>query len=412
MTADHPQLEQVAEVIRGVTFKPGDVVRPTSPDSVGVFRTSNVQSTLELADVWGIARSLVRRENQLLLAGDVLMSTANSWNMVGRCCTVADDLPFPAVAGGFVTTIRPSHLLEPRYFHRWLALSSTQALLRSFARQTTSIANLDLHRLRKMRVPVPPLEEQRRIADVLDRADALRAKRRETLARLDELTQSIFADMFGSIAHEDEPYRLNDLVPDHRPITYGILKPGPDTPGGVPYVRVLDLVDRKIRVDSVRRTTTEIDGQYRRSRLAPGDLLISIRGHVGRMALVPPALSGANITQDSARIAVDPSMARFVMAALEGRVAQRWMARRVKGVAVRGLNIGDLRQVPIHKTSAAQVEQFTQRVARADHLRHQAQSHLALLDDLFASLQQRAFRGDLFSSPLPDELAELADAAA
>ena len=57
----------------------------------------------------------------------------------------------------------------------------------------------------RLPIPLPPLEEQRRIADILDRADALRAKRREALALLDDLAQSIFLDMFGDarIWHDD-----------------------------------------------------------------------------------------------------------------------------------------------------------------------------------------------------------------
>ena len=81
-------LGDVASFVRGITFKPGDVVPVGSPGSVACMRTKNVQSELDLSDVWGIPESFVKRADQYLLTGDLLVSSANSWNLVGKCCRV------------------------------------------------------------------------------------------------------------------------------------------------------------------------------------------------------------------------------------------------------------------------------------------------------------------------------------
>ncbi len=141
---------------------------------------------------------------------------------------------------------------------------------------------------------------------------------------------------------------LDELNDAERPICYGILKPGPDLDDGVPYVKVKNIRGERIDVGSLNRTSPEIDSQYRRSRLRAGDLLISIRGTYGRVAPVPTELESANITQDSARIAPVGVHADYLQKFLQGPSAQQFFAEVARGVAVKGVNIGDLRQTPIH----------------------------------------------------------------
>ena len=98
----------------------------------------------------------------------------------------------------FISILRPkTEKLESSYLYRWFSSDVVQRKLRSFANQTTNISNLDHKRTLELQIPLPPLAEQKRIAGILDAADALRAKRREALAQLDTLIQSTFLDMFG-----------------------------------------------------------------------------------------------------------------------------------------------------------------------------------------------------------------------
>ena len=141
---------------------------------------------------------------------------------------------------------------------------------------------------------------------------------------------------------------LDDLVDDDRPITYGILKPGSGFPGGIPVVKVKDMRDGVIDQSDLLLTTPELDYQYRRSRLRAGDLLISIRGSVGRMAEVPENLENANITQDTARLTIKPEYNKvYVRGVLESQPLQHDMEKNIRGVAVKGINIGYLRKLGI-----------------------------------------------------------------
>jgi type I restriction enzyme S subunit len=282
-----------------------------------------------------------------------------------------------------------THLLRSPDFLDYSYLQSNRA----------NIPKLNRNQLMRYEFDLPPLEEQRRIAEILDQADVIRTKRRHIHAHLDTLSRSIFHDMFGDPLTSSTEVPIEPLrawVEPDRPITYGILKPGPNQEDGVPYVRVADMKNRGINLSGIRRTSSEIANEYRRSMLQPGDLIMSIRGHVGRFALVPPELSGANITQDSARVAIkDPNTAAYVRAAIESPRMQDWMARRTKGAAVKGINLGDLRELPLPVPSSEQQHLFASRIQQVDAQRALVQRALDADNELFASLQSRAFRGEL-----------------
>jgi type I restriction enzyme S subunit len=248
----------------------------------------------------------------------------------------------------------------------------------------------------RVEVLLPSLPEQRRIAAILDQTDGLRAKRREALAQLDCLTQSIFIKMFGDPVENPRSLpvrRLIDLVDGARPITYGILMPGPDQETGVKYVRVVDMRNGGIDISGIRTTTHAISNGYKRSLLKPGDLLMSIRGHVGRLAVVPKELDGANITQDTARFAITGADPIFVRECLRTPGFQRWMAKHTKGVAVRGINLGDVKVMPVIVPSASEQQEFSRRAIAVGGLIKVHRTALADSDALFASLQHRAFAG-------------------
>ena len=141
---------------------------------------------------------------------------------------------------------------------------------------------------------------------------------------------------------------LKWLCSPARPITYGILKPGPHQNDGVPYVRVADFPRERINIAGVKRTTSEIAYEYRRSALRAGDVLLSIRGTSGRVCRVPAELDGANITQDTARISVtETANATYIEWYLRSPAVQHRLERAMKGVAVRGVNIGDVRAIQV-----------------------------------------------------------------
>jgi type I restriction enzyme, S subunit len=140
---------------------------------------------------------------------------------------------------------------------------------------------------------------------------------------------------------------LDELIERDAPICYGILKPGEHVAGGVPVVKVRNFANGTIDVSNLLHTAPAIEKQYRRSRLKPGDILLSIRGTTGRVAFVPSELDQGNITQDSARIRVPEPDRRFVYHALQSPNVQRQILKKTIGQAVQGINIADVRRIRI-----------------------------------------------------------------
>lgn len=274
------------------------------------------------------------------------------------------------------------------YLERYLRSPSALRFYRTKLRSTTARRRVlpeDL--FLNMPVPLLPLAEQRRIADILDRADALKRKRQQALQLAADFLGSIFDYHFGSPEKCSGYTSLGSLIDPDRPLTYGILMPGPDVPDGIPYIRVAEMKDGTVDLSDVKRTTRKIHLEYKRSILAEGDILISIRGHVGRVVVIPAELDGANITQDAARIALkDPAYREFVVGALLSTEAQRWMQKRVRGAAVKGLNLGDLRQLPIPIPSDSGLSAYTQAVRAIKTVRSRLTSATVEAEALCTSL--------------------------
>lgn len=181
------KLGAVSTYIRGITFKPEDVVPVGTPGSIVCLRTKNVQRDVDWSDLLAVPKDFMRRAEQQVRQGDILISSANSWNLVGKCCR-ATDIPYSSAAGGFISILRAKpNLVLPAYLYWWLADERTQHEARYCARQTTNIANLNRVKFMKLPIPVPTLEEQSEVAARMDAMSAMRATHEKAASLCDDL---------------------------------------------------------------------------------------------------------------------------------------------------------------------------------------------------------------------------------
>jgi len=193
---------------------------------------------------------------------------------------------------------------------------------------------------------------------------------------------------------------LEQLTSAIRPICYGILMPKENIESGVPYVKVKDMRGDQIDLAGLHRTAPEIAAKYARSSLKFGDLLLSIRGTFGRVAEVPKDLGGGNITQDTARLDVTHLVShRYVATFVRNPSAQNYLKRVARGVAVKGVNIGDLRPMPIPCPPLAEqtriVAEVERRLSVVDRLELLASASLQRAARLRQAILERAFAGNL-----------------
>ena len=339
------------------------------------MRTKNVQADLDLDDVWAVPKVLVPRDDQMLRGGDVLVSSANSWNLVGKCSWVPD-LPYASSFGGFVAVLRAtSDTLDARYLYRWFASTRLQTLVRSFGRQTTNISNLDIQRCRDLEIPLPPIPEQRRIAAILDQADALRAKRREALAQLDSLTQSIFIEMFG-----DEVTNFKALA--KRPLGDLIqVKSGDFLPASAM------LTDGKVPVFG----GNGVNGFHNVSMFERPKIVIGRVGAYCGCVHTTPARSW--VTDNAMYVSRVDEALHFDYLAF---ALQRANLNRVASQSGQPLvSASRIYPVEILVPTIDDQQTFATRIQAVEALKATHRASLAELDALFASLQHRAFAGTL-----------------
>ena len=201
---------------------------------------------------------------------------------------------------------------------------------------------------------------------------------------------------------------LEQLTLAHRPISYGILMPKEDISDGVPYVRVKDMKGEELDISTLNRTTPEIAAAYARSALKEGDLLLAIRGTYGRVVAVPPELDGANITQDTARLAISPLLeSSYLLWTLRSELLQKHFQNVARGIAVQGVNIADVRTTPIPLPPLAEQRQIVRtlgkRLGAAEHLSSQIDAKLGRVEEQRQALLSQAFAGKLVSQDPEDE---------
>jgi type I restriction enzyme S subunit len=291
--------------------------------------------------------------------------------------------------------LRPTSVIDLAYLCRVLENYDVKPFVTGTTRGKLTKAGAS-----EIAIPLPPLAEQRRIAEVLDRAEALRAKRRAALAELDSLTQSLFLDLFGDPVTNPKGFpkvSLASLVREDDTINYGVVQPGDDLDEGIPLIRVGDLIEGKVRHADLKRIAPSIEATYKRSRLRGNEvLLVCVGATAGLVAIADETVRGYNIARAVARIPVaDSCIPVFIAAYLRTDWTQRHFQNELRTVAQPTLNIKQICELPVLAPPIALQQEFARRVGAVEKLKQAQRAALAEQDALFATLQHRAFRGEL-----------------
>ena len=255
-------------------------------------------------------------------------------------------------------------------------------------------------------IPLPPLAEQRRIAEILDRSDALRARRRTVLAQLDTLTQSIFIDTFGDPAMNPKGWpvmALGDVVRE-KP-NNGIFRKNPeyeqDDTKGIPVVWVEELF-RGSSIDTKEsRRVVPTKAEASKYGLHYGDVLFCRSS----LKLDGIAFNNVYLGQDNAAlfechlIRVQPNMSivsPIYLNCLLRLPQMRAIAKsKSKTATMTTIDQTALCSIFVMLPLFALQQDFARRVAAVDKLKAGHRASLVEMEALFASLQHRAFRGEL-----------------
>lgn len=291
------------------------------------------------------------------------------------------DFPFAMGADG-VKVLRTRDGFDPKFVYHYL--------------RTCVLPNAGYSRhfkfLKEVAVPRPPPSEQRRIAAILDHADALRAKRRQVLGHLDSLVQSIFDNMFGRLAWTSQ---LNDLAEVQIGPFGSLLHKEDYMSGGVAVLNPMHIRGGVLCPDPSFSVSEEKAASLSQYRLRSGDVVLGRRGEMGRAGIVATQHQGMLCGTGSLILRPLGFDSRFLHAVVTSRRMRVHLERNALGATLPNLNAGIVRACPAPDASGFDQGEFAARIDTVRAVRARARRSVDVGNELFVSLQSRAFDGTL-----------------
>ena len=409
----------VSQIGSGKTPRGGSQVYVTS--GVMLLRSQNVHfAALRLDDV-----AFIDDEADCEMAGtrvlpeDVLLNITGA--SLGRCCVVPTNFGRANVNQHVCILRSRPRVVAPAYLHYLLRSHVLQAQIHS-DENGSSREGLNFQQVGNLIAVLPPPDEQRSILVKVMREtakiDALVEKKRRLLGLIEEKRAALIShavtkgldptapmkdsgvEWLGQVPAHWELRPLMRLTPDDRQIMYGIVLPGPSVSDGVPIVKGGDVAPGRLRPERLQRTTTDIDASHARSRLRGGDIVYAIRGSIGAVQPVPDELTGANLTQDAARISPRPDVDRqWLLHTLRSRPVFAQLDARATGATIRGINIRDLKRavipVPCPQEQRSISAHLDKETATLDKLAVMLLRHVKLLGEYRTALISAAVTGKI-----------------
>lgn len=210
-------LADIAALVRGVSFPKQAKTSTHKKGYLPCLRTTNVQKEVVWSDLWFIPKGYVKRQEQYVKEGDVLISTANSLQLVGKVAQ-AKSVAQEATIGAFISLIRPAAAMHSAFVYYQLTSSDYQEKIRSSASTTTNISNVSTAKLLNLDFVVPPGPEQTRIVDKVDELltdlDAGVEELRKTQAQLKRYRHAVLKSaVTGKLTKEWRETHKDELEP-------------------------------------------------------------------------------------------------------------------------------------------------------------------------------------------------------
>ncbi|MEZ8445794.1 restriction endonuclease subunit S [Vibrio splendidus] len=182
---------------------------------------------------------------------------------------------------------------------------------------------------------------------------------------------------------------LEGLVARGSKITYGVVQPGEQDPNGVPFVRGGDINNGKIAIGKLRTISQSVSESYKRTLLQGGELLMSLVGYPGEVAIVPESLAGANIARQAAYIKLGQSVdSQYVMYYLQSNLGKYYLFQKSTGSAQQVINLIDLKDVRVILPPLPEQKKIAAILTSVDDVIEKTQAQIDKLKDLKTGMMQ------------------------
>jgi type I restriction enzyme S subunit len=341
------------------------------------------------------------RARQIVKARDILVSTVRpNLNAVAQ---VPDELDGAIASTGF-TILRPKKsVIDARYLFQWV--KSPQFIARMVEKATgASYPAVSDRIVKDSMIPLPPLDEQRRIAAVLDKADDLREKRRQAINKLDTLLQAVFLDMFGDPVKNPKRFKVSKLENSIKLKGGFAFKSGDYVGSGIPLVKIGEVNRAEFKPEGLSFLPESFLSTHSKFVLYPDDLLMSLTGTTGKEDYANVIMLGNDydkyfLNQRVALIQPDESTytKEYLFHLFKDLGIKRQITDKSRGIRQANISNGDVLHLKVPTPPLELQVKFSKVVTIVKKLREQQCSSASRSSDLFGSLQQHAFNGELFN---------------
>ena len=333
----------------------------------------------------------------LLRDGDILVSHINSTKHLGKCAIYEGDPP-TLVHGMNLLALRVDpDVAASRYVYWILSSTGFRRKLPRITKHSVNQSSFNISGFKKLQIPLPPLAEQKRIAGILDAVDALRTKRREALSQLDILLQSTFLDMFGDPVINPKGWDVVAFESMGNSRLGKMLDKGKEV-GDCQFPYLANTNVQWGRFDlAALRTMDFSESDCEEFKLEDGDLLICEGGEVGRTAIWHGAHDRIYFQKALHRVRLDPTVAvpEYVFQFMWFMAKNGGFRKLTTSATIAHLTGVKLKRLPCPRPPLELQHRYAAIVKSFEQQKASQRAHLDELDTLFASLQSRAFRGDL-----------------
>ncbi|MFN7912045.1 MAG: restriction endonuclease subunit S [Bacteroidota bacterium] len=383
--------------IRGLSYKPNEIHDEYQEGRIAILKANNIQdNVLDDTDLIYIDKSKTKTE-QKIKKGDILIAASSgSKEIVGKNIYFRND--YEAVFGAFCKVVRINEKVNSEFISHFFKTPIYKNHIRNSI-QGANINNLKNEHIDELKLAIPSLEEQKHIAVVLSKAEALIAERKQSIQLLDEYLKSTFLEMFGDPEKNPKNFPFTELqklcsvivdCPHSTPVKANEVT-------NYPCIRTSELTNGYITWDSMQYLD-EDEYIKRTQRLIPeaGDIVYGREGTYGEAIRIP---NTHKFSLGQRTMLFRPDYKKtdsiFLWAMVRSEFVYKQAKKKNSGSTVGHVNVKDIKQFKVYNPPLKLQTQFAQIVEKTEALKAQYKAHLQELEQLYGALSQRAFRGEM-----------------
>lgn len=392
-------LECVANIIRGISF-PKDAKQTSHFEgAVACLRTANVQKEVDWEDLWYVSQTFVKKQEQFIKSDDILMSTANSLELLGKCSLVRK-VPIKSTLGTFIINIRPKENTAAKYLYYYFCCRDFLEMVRKNGSTTTNISNISVGKLEKIPVKITSPENQHRIVskieELFSELDAGIASLKTAQQQLQTYRQSVLKHAFENVGSDS--FKTVEECCTH--VVDCLHSTAKFVDEGYYCIDTTCIENGKILFEKARFVDAPtFEDRIRRLKPESGDILFAREGTVGTTVIVPQNIElclGQRMMMFRLKTNI---LSKYFMYFLQSPCFKSQYQPLIGGTTAPHLNIRDIKKFAVYYCSPREQQSTIDRIestlSESDLLLQTINHQLTTAESLRQSILQRAFSGEL-----------------